>query len=170
MTPRRAGRWWDVALALALLLASAAASGEDYRIGVIHIERVLAQSPAAKAAHDRIQKEFEARDRDLAARERDLRDAMAAYERDKARVPDAERSTRERDFESRGRDIERSRAKFAEDLRARQFEELDKLKETMDRVVTRIAREQRYDLILQDALYVGRAVDLTDEVIRALGP
>jgi len=62
------------------------------------------------------------------------------------------------------------REQFAEDLRARQFQELDKLKERLDRVLTNYAKERNYDLILQDALFVGRSVDITDDIIKALGP
>jgi len=70
----------------------------------------------------------------------------------------------------RTRDVQRLRQQFAEDLRARQFEELDKLKERLDQVLTRLAHDQNYDLILQDALWVGKGVDITDDVIKALGP
>jgi Skp family chaperone for outer membrane proteins len=64
--------------------------------------------------------------------------------------------------------VQRLRQVFAEDLRTRQFEELDKLKERLDRVLTRYAKERNFDLILQDALFVGKAVDITDDVIKAL--
>jgi outer membrane protein len=60
------------------------------------------------------------------------------------------------------------RQQFAEDLRARQFEELDKLKARLDTVLTQYAKDNHFDLILQDALYVGRSVDITDDVIKAL--
>jgi outer membrane protein len=66
--------------------------------------------------------------------------------------------------------VERQRQQFAEDLRQRQFEELDKLKERLDQVLTRLAKDEGYDLILQSALWVGKSVDITDEVIKALGP
>ena len=55
-------------------------------------------------------------------------------------------------------------------MRARQFEELDKLKERLDQVLTRLAHDRGYDLILQNALWVAKSVDITDEVIKALGP
>jgi Skp family chaperone for outer membrane proteins len=53
-------------------------------------------------------------------------------------------------------------------LRARQFEELDKLKARLDQVLTQYAKDNHFDLILQDALFVGRAVDITDDVIKGL--
>ena len=36
-------------------------------------------------------------------------------------------------------------------------------------IIRDIARKQKYDLIVQEAVYVGPNVDITDEVIKALG-
>ncbi|MGE5738825.1 MAG: OmpH family outer membrane protein [Betaproteobacteria bacterium] len=154
------------AIAVAAFVAPAAA--EDYRIGVLHVERILQQSAAAKAAHDRIEQEFKARDTDIALREQEVRDAAAQLEKARATLSADERGSRERALETRTREVQRLRQQFAEDLRGRQFEELDKLKERLDRVLTRYAKERNFDLILQDALYVGRSVDITDDIIKAL--
>ena len=142
------------AIAVAAFVAPAAA--EDYRIGVLHVERILQQSAAAKAAHDRIEQEFKARDTDIARREQEVRDAAAQLEKARATLSADERGSRERALETRTREVQRLRQQFAEDLRGRQFEELDKLKERLDRVLTRYAKERNFDLILQDALFVGR--------------
>ncbi len=158
-----------------LLIATIAATAwvapvaaDDYKIGVLHVERILQQSSAAKAAHDRIEQEFKARDTDIARREQEVRDASAQLEKSRATLSAEERAARERALEARSRDVQRMRQQFAEDLRGRQFEELDKLKERLDRVLTRYAKERNFDLILQDALFVGRTVDITDDVIKAL--
>ena len=65
-------------------------------------------------------------------------------------------------------EIERMRRQLSEDLKARQFDEMNKLKERLDALLTKIAKEQGYDLILQDGVYVGKSVDMTDLVIKAL--
>ena len=157
---------WACAL---LAVTATPALADDYKIGVIHIERILQQSEPAKAAHDRIEQEFKARDADITRKEQDVRTAAAQLEQDRAMLSADERASRERALELQTRDVQRLRQQFAEDLRARQFEELDKLKERLDKVLTQYAKERNYDLILQDALYVGRAVDITDDVIKALG-
>ena len=153
------------------LLAAAPKPGlaDEYKIGVIHVERILQQSEPAKAAHDRIEQEFKGRDADITRKERDVRSAAAQLEQDGPTLAAEERASRERALELQTRDVQRLRQQFAEDLRARQFEELDKLKERLDKVLTEYAKERNYDLILQDALYVGRVVDITDDVIKALG-
>ena len=160
----------SIALCAALLAAGVVvpAAADDYKIGVLHVERVMQQSAPAKAAHDRLEQEFKARDADIAKKEQEVREATAQLEKASATLPVDERTTRERALETRTREVQRLREQFAEDLRARQFQELDKLKERLDRVLTNYAKELNYDLILQDALYVGRSVDITDDIIKAL--
>lgn len=148
--------------------AAAPVYADDYKIGVMHVERVLQQSPAAKAAHDRIEQEFKGRDADITRKEQEVRDAAAQLDKDRATLSVEEQASRGRALDIRTRDVQRLRQQFTEDLRARQFEELDKLKERLDRVLTRYAKDKHFDLILQDALYVGRSVDITDDVIKAL--
>jgi outer membrane protein len=152
----------------AAALVALPAQADEYKIGVMHVERILQQSASAKAAHDRIEQEFKGRDADIARKEQEVRDAAAQLEKTRATLSADARATQERALEARTREVQRLRQVFAEDLRTRQFEELDKLKERLDRVLTRYAKERNFDLILQDALFVGKAVDITDDVIKAL--
>jgi len=159
------------ACAVALLAFAAAALpalADDYRIGVIHVERILRQSKPARAAEARIEQEFKSRDTDLRKREQDVQAAGAQLAKDRASLSPEQLASRERDLDVRTRDVQRQRQQFAEDLRGRQFEELDKLKERLDQVLTRYAKDRNYELILQDAIWVARSVDITDDVIKAL--
>jgi outer membrane protein len=165
----RRGRLAPAALALAMMLAVAApALADSYRIGVLHVERILQRSAAAKAAHDRIEREFKPRDDAITKKEEALRTAQAQYEKQRQGLAQDERASRESSLDLQARDIARLRQQFKEDLRARQFEELDKLKGRLDKVLTSYAKANNYDLILQDALWVGKSVDITDDVVKAL--
>ncbi len=144
------------------------ALGDDYRIGVIHVERILRQSKPARAAEARIEQEFKSRDSDLRKREQDVQSAAAQLAKDRASLSPEQLASRERDLDVRTREVQRQRQQFAEDLRGRQFEELDKLKTRLDQVLTKYAKERNYDLILQDAIWVARSVDITEDVIKAL--
>jgi outer membrane protein len=166
---KTSARWLRLAsVAIAASVIALPALADDYRIGVLHVERILQQSKAAKAAHDRIEQEFKGRDADIARREQDVQSATAQLAKDRATLPPDQMTSRERALELQTRDAQRLRQQFAEDLRARQFEELDKLKARLDQVLTQYAKANHFDLILQDALFVGRAVDITDDVIKAL--
>lgn len=156
-----------LALAGALALP-AAALAEDYKIGVINTDRILRESAPAKDSALKIEQEFRAREAAFTKLERELRELTTRYERDAATIAEADRNARQRDIETRGREVERQRRQLAEDLKARQFDELNKLKERLDAVLTKLAKDQGYDLILQDGLFVRRSVDITDSVIKAL--
>jgi len=140
---------------------------DEYKIGVINTDRILREAAPAKEAAKKLEQEFKARDADVTKREQELRDLASRLDRDGATLSEADRTTRQRDIESRTREIERLRRQLAEDLKTRQFDEMSKIKERLDVVLTKMAKDQGYDLILQDGLYVGRSVDITDTVIKA---
>ncbi len=159
---------WFVFATLLALGSAGTCAAETYKIGVLHVERILQQSAAAKAAHDRIEREFKPRDDDITKQEQALRAVQAQYEKERPALSDNERASRARNLDLRSREVERLRQQFSEDLRAAQFEELDKLKGRLDKILTSYAKANGYDLILQDALWVGHSVDITGDVIKAL--
>ena len=156
----------------ALIVVAGLCSGlglaDDYKIGVINTDRILREAAPAKEAARKIEQEFQSRDAALTKQEQELRDLVSRAERDAATTTEGDRTSRQRDIETRGREIERQRRLLAEDLKARQFDEMNRIKERLDAVLTKLAKDQGYDLILQDGLYVGRGVDITDTVIKAL--
>jgi len=155
-------------IALVGLTASGACSAEDYKIGVINTDRILRESAPAKEAAKKLEQEFQAREAEIGKLDRELRDLAARYDREAATTTEADRNSRQREIDTRSRDLERMRRQVGEDLKARQFDEMNKIKERLDNVLTKLAKDQNYDLILQDGLFVRRTVDITDSVIKAL--
>ncbi len=68
----------------------------------------------------------------------------------------------------RDRDFQRKNREFQEDLNARKNEELARVLEQANRVVQQVAEAEKYDVILQEAVYVNPKHDITDKVIKAL--
>ena len=50
----------------------------------------------------------------------------------------------------------------------RQNEELASLYEAVNKVIRKIAETEKYDLIVQEAVYYSPAIDITPKVIKAL--
>jgi len=155
-------------VAAALFALPGAALAEDYKIGVINTDRILRESTPAKDAAKKIEQEFQAREAAVGKLDRELREMTTKLDREGATMSQTDRATLQRDVETRGRDLERTRRQLGEDLKARQFDEMNKIKERLDAVLTKLAKDQGYDLILQDGLFVRRSVDITDTVIKAL--
>jgi outer membrane protein len=164
----RANALFASIIAVAGLAVSGAGLAEDYKIGVINTDRILRESAPAKEAAKKLEQEFQSREAEIGRLDRELRDLATRYDRDAATTTEAERNSRQREIDARSRDLERMRRQVGEDLKARQFDEMNKIKERLDTVLTKLAKDQNYDLILQDGLFVRRTVDITDAVIKAL--
>ncbi len=57
---------------------------------------------------------------------------------------------------------------FREDLNLRRNQELSALFERANRVIRQIAEAEKFDLILQEAVYRSPRIDITDRVLKAL--
>jgi outer membrane protein len=55
-----------------------------------------------------------------------------------------------------------------EDLERRKGEERQKFLHDLGAIVEKIAKAQRFDLVVQEAVYANAALDITDQVIKAL--
>ena len=110
-----------------------------------------------------------------AAREKELVDLGASIksladklERDAPTLSESQRNTRQRQLVDQDREFQRKRREFQEDLNARKNEELQLVLERANKVVKQVAETEKYDLILQDAVYINPKHDITDKVIKAL--
>ena len=66
------------------------------------------------------------------------------------------------------RDFQRRQREFREDLNQRRNEELTAVLDKANRAIKTIAERDKFDLILQDAVYVSPKLDITDSVIKQL--
>ncbi|OIR03022.1 chaperone protein Skp precursor [mine drainage metagenome] len=154
-------------LAAACLFAAAPASAE-LKIGFVNSQRILNDAPQAAKAKKKIEKEFEKRDQDLQKVAKQLQAMQADMEKNSVTMSDTERSNKERAFNELNRDFQRKQREFREDLNLRQNEEMAAIFNKVNKVIKNIAETEKYDLILQEAVYASPRIDLTDRVIKAL--
>lgn len=155
----------------ATVLAACAAgvqAQEVIRIGYVNTERILRDAAPAKASQQKLEQEFSKRDKelqDLAARLKGLGERL---ERDGAVMAEAERARRQREFTELEKDFQRKQREFREDLNQRRNEELAQVVEKANKVIRQIAEQEKYDFVLQEAVFASPRVDMTEKVLRAL--
>ena len=164
---RAAATAGGVALVLAAV-AAAPAHAQEFKIGYVNSERVLREAAPAKAALARMESDFSKRDKDLNDQAAKLKSAADKLEKDAPALPEAERNRRQRDLVEQDRDLQRKRREFQEDLNQRRNEETAGIVERANRVIKQIFEGEKYDLILQDVVFAGPRVDITEKVIKAL--
>jgi outer membrane protein len=159
-------RW--VATAALAVVAVAPASAQELKIGYVNSERVLREANPAKAAQLKLEAEFSKRERELNDTAAKLKAAADKLEKDAPTLAETERNRRQRELVDQDRDLQRKRREFQEDLNQRRNEELAGVVERANRVIRQIFDAEKYDLILQEVVFAGPRVDITDKVIKIL--
>lgn len=140
----------------------------EFKLGFVNGQRVVNESPQAKRAKQRLEKEFERRDQELQQLAKRLQTMQDHLEKNAVTMAESERRNREREFNELNRDFQRRQREFREDLNLRQNEEMAAIFERANRVIKQIAEAEKFDLIVQEAVYFSPRIDITEKVIRAL--
>jgi outer membrane protein len=157
-----------MAAALAVAAAAVGVQAQELKIGYVNSDRVLRDAVPAKAAQAKLEAEFSKRDRDLNDLASRLKAAADKLEKDAPTLAESERNRRQRELVDQDRELQRKRREFQEDLNQRKNEELASVVERANKVIKQIFEGEKYDLILQEAVFAGPRADITDKVIRAL--
>ena len=157
------------ALAAALLLTAApAVRAEDLKVGVVNSDRILRDSQPARAAMQKLEAEFSKRDKDMQEMGARLKANAERFEKDGPIMSESDRVRRQRELAEADREFQRKQREFREDFNQRRNEELQGLLERTNRIIRQIAEQEKFDLIVQEAVYFNPRIDMTERVLRAL--
>ncbi|NOT99343.1 MAG: OmpH family outer membrane protein [Sideroxydans sp.] len=129
---------------------------------------MLRESVPAVNAEKRITKEFSGRDLEIKALVKQAKDLQALLEKEGVTLSDVDQRNKERELTTMNADIQRLQREFREDLNLRKNEELAIVLERANKTIQVIAESEKFDLILQEAVYRNPKIDITDKVIQHL--
>lgn len=152
----------------ALGLTTAVQANEGVKIGYVNTQRIFRDAPAAVKAAKKLESEFSRRDQDLQRMAKQLQGMQENLEKNSVTMSESERRSKEREFGEMSREFQRKQREFREDLNLRQNEENAAVIEKANKAIKQIAEAEKYDLILQDVVWVSPKLDITEKVIKAL--
>ena len=139
---------------------------QPVQIGYIDGVRIENDTRRAFEISESLRKEFSVREQELRAFETRVKGLQA-------QLPSApqgrERELKEREFQTQAQRLEQLGRAFVDDVERRKAEERRKYFVEVTAIVTKIADARKLDLVVQEAVFAGKSVDLTEQVIKALG-
>lgn len=167
--------FWRLAVAVVLtclvpaapaVAQGAAAAQGGVRIGYINGPRLEFDTKRAYDGAVMLRKEFSAREQEVQG----LEAKVKALQSQLAGIKDPrEREQKEREFQAQAQRLEQLARAFVDDLERRKAEERRKYYQEVTQIVTQLATAQKIDLVVQDAVFASKALDLTEHVIKAMG-
>lgn len=151
------------------VMAAGVSAAADAKIGFVNTERVFREAPIAIKAQKKLEKEFAAREAELQKMAKQARDLQNQLEKDGVTLSETERRNKERDLANLNRDYQRSLREFREDLNMRRNEELAQVQDRARRAIQAYGEAEKFDVILEEAVYFSPKIDITDRIIRSLG-
>jgi outer membrane protein len=155
-------------LAGLISLLGFSAGAQEFKVGIVNLDRIFREANSAKAAQTKLEQEFGKREKELNDVATQLKTASDKFEREAPTLSETQRNTRQKQLVDQDRDFQRKRREFQEDLNARKNEELQAVIERANKVVKTLAETEKYDLIVQEAVYVNPKHDITDKVLKSL--
>ena len=156
-----------IAFVLCLPLVTSAYAS-DFRIGVVDTERILRESTPAVMAEKKIEKEFEQRDAEMKKMAKQAKEIQMYFDKEGMTLVDAEHRSKERELANINVTLQRMQREFREDLNLRKNEELSIVLARANKAIKAIAENEKYDLVLQEAVYRNPSIDITDKVLKFL--
>ncbi len=154
------------ALALLAPAVAGAQAAPAVKIGVVNFARLIQESPQAKVTLKALEDEFSPRQRDLVAKQNELKERQAKLQKDSPVMGAEERRNAESKFRDDERDLGRRLNEFQEDFNVRRNEEIGELQRDLLREVQGYAQQKGYDLIVgEGVLYAAQSVDITAQIL-----
>jgi outer membrane protein len=137
----------------------------ETKIGYVNAVELVETAPQGRKALKDLEGEFSGRERELLA----LRDEVLKLEQSLSKnsllLKDTEKADKTRQLVDSQRRLKREQRELSEDFNLRRNEELSKLQKIVTEAVIKVAKEQNYDIVFQQAVWFKPSIDMTQAVL-----
>lgn len=155
-------------LCAGLACMASASFAQEFKIGIVNLDRIVRESGPAKTAQTKLESEFAKREKEINDSGNQIKTLSDRLEREAPTLSESQRAARQKQLMDQDRDFQRKRREFQEDLNNRKNEELQAIIDRANRAVRTLAENEKFDLIIQEAVYIHPKHDITDKVIKLL--
>lgn len=145
---------------------TALAYADNMKFGYVNASRVYNESRVAQQIEQTVRQEFTKQQQQLSAMQQEMTLLQARLESGNLKVQEKSVvQTKLTELQTRYRLVNRQ---FLEEYNLRRAEEFTALQRNANRVIRQIAEQEKYDLIVQEAVFVSGKYDITNRVIQML--
>jgi len=155
-------------LSLILCVFVTVGHSEDLKIGFVNTERVFKESAPAVRSQKKLQQEFSVREEEIKAVDSEAKGIRQRLEKDGLILEETQRRNLEGELGRLSREMQRLQREFQEELNLAKNTEMKVILKIANEAIQKIAVSEKFDLILQEAVYRSDRLDITDKVIEAL--
>lgn len=153
---------------LVSLISIEPASAEVLKIAYVDADKILLEAPQGKQALRKLEEEFDPRDKGLKEMASKLKKMEDEFNSGLLVLSSADQRRLEMTIIQLRRRLKQSQQELREDYNWRRNEELTKLQKLVRQAIEGVAKEEGYNLIIDDKIYVSPRLDITKKVLEKL--
>jgi len=152
-----------------LLLGSAPAFAEEIRVGVVDMQKAIQSVEAGKKAKSQLEKEFNARKKDLQAEESSLKKMGEEFRKQSLALTDDARRKKQAELQERILKFQELTQRSQQEIQQKEQELTQPIVVKLRTVISDLAKQKGYTVVLEKndnmVLYSLEKDDLTNEVV-----
>ncbi|WP_342219493.1 OmpH family outer membrane protein [Rickettsiella endosymbiont of Miltochrista miniata] len=151
-------------------LLAVSAQAEEVKLAVVDMQVVLQKAPQIAKINDALTRQFKGRQDSIVKEQNQLRKEAENLQKNAAVMKAADRSALENKLMTDENKVKSMVASFQSDLSKQQSESLHSFSQQLDSVVSKVAAQSGYDLVIQkgSTLYAKNNLDITQQILEAL--
>jgi len=159
-----------VFLGLMTGVAVAAPGTEVAKIGVVDVQKVIAETEEGKQIREEVRKQWETMRVELKSKDEALKAAMGQFDRESEVMSDAMKAQKERELGAQQNELRRLTQKYRTDLSKTEKLKVEGLLKKLADVTQDIGKKENYLIIREKRglIYSPTELDITDRVIEIL--
>ena len=159
-----------ILLTLLAIMVSTNIAYAEIKVGVVKVDQILKEAPQTAVSNKKLEKEFKIKTDKLKKSIASLQAKEEDFKKNSITMSESSRESASKQLQTDRIDIQRDERELREDIDLRRREEINSLQGKVNIAIEELAKKDKYDLILYSGVaYASDAVDITDEVVKALG-
>ena len=144
-------------------------AGVGLRMAYVDMQRAILETEEGKNAKSKIEKEAEAKKKDLLGQQNDLKKLDDELQAQSAVLSEDAKSAKQKEFQNKLTNLQKAQMGFEQDVRAKEMQETQKIFQNISDIISEVAKKKGYDMVFERGsgalLYAAKIDDLTTEVV-----
>jgi len=156
-------------LYLLIFLTSTIVSAQSIKIGYVNIDHVVTSSPQFILANQEVVKEFKPKEQELVSLASKIKQQVNNFNKDKDNNSKEINNKKLQKIAKLETKLKQKALIIKKQLQARNEKEINKIQSLINQVISQIAKDENYDLILyQEVAYASKSINISNKIVSKL--
>jgi len=156
-------------LYLLIFLTSTIVSAQSIKIGYVNIDHVVTSSPQFILANQEVVKEFKPKEQELVNLASKIKQQVNNFNKNKDNNSKEINNKKLQKIAKLETKLKQKALIIKKQLQARNEKEINKIQSLINQVISQIAKDENYDLILyQEVAYASKSINISNKIVSKL--